>query len=184
MIKCIIKEISKPLCHIFNLSLSTGIFPDKLKIARVTPVFKSGDKCELSNYRPISVLPCFSKILEKIVYNRTVKFLDRNNILGSYQYGFRSKYSTSMALTDIANKIVPSHWVRARTPSHWVPARTPSHCASRQTGTTRISRLCRDVCPTAHSGDSCSSGPLAVDNRAFSDPPASARCACVHPLWG
>ena len=108
IIKCIIKEISKPLCHIFNLSLSTGIFPDKLKIARVTPVFKSGDKCELSNYRPISVLSCFSKILEKIVYNRTVKFLDRNNILGSYQYGFRSKYSTSMALTDIANKIVDS----------------------------------------------------------------------------
>lgn len=106
IIKCIIKEVSKPLCHIFNLSLSTGIFPDKLKIARVTPVFKSGDKCELSNYRPISVLPCFSKILEKIVYNRTVKFLDRNNILGSYQYGFRSKYSTSMALTDISNKIV------------------------------------------------------------------------------
>ena len=54
------------------------------------------------------MLPCFSKILEKIVYNRTVKFLDRNNILGSYQYGFRSKYSTSMALTDIANKIVDS----------------------------------------------------------------------------
>ena len=84
IIKCIIKESSKPLCHILHLSLSTGIFPDKLKIARVTPVFKSGDKCELSNYRPISVLPCLSKILEKIVYNRTVKFVDRNNILGSY----------------------------------------------------------------------------------------------------
>ena len=106
IIKRIIKEISKPLCHIFNLSLSSGIFPNKLKIARVTPVFKKGDKCELSNYRPISVLPCFSKILERIVYNRTVKFLDQNNILGRYQYGFRSNYSTSMALTDIANKIV------------------------------------------------------------------------------
>ena len=106
IIKHIIKEISKPLCYIFNLSLSKGIFPDKLKVARVTPVFKSGEKCEISNYRPISVLSCFSKILEKNVYKRTVGFLDRNNILGNYQYGFRSKYSTSMALTNIANKIV------------------------------------------------------------------------------
>ena len=62
--------------------------------------------CQITDLYQCSL--CFSKILEKLVYNRTVKFLDRNNILGSYQYGFRSKYSTSMALTDIANKIVDS----------------------------------------------------------------------------
>ena len=54
----------KPLMHIFNLSLATEIFPDDLKIARVTPIIKAGDNKELGNYRPISVLPCFSKILE------------------------------------------------------------------------------------------------------------------------
>ena len=62
--------LHKPLFHIFNCSIQTGIFPDKLKIAGVTPFFKGGDNRELGNYRPISVLPCFSKILEKIMYNR------------------------------------------------------------------------------------------------------------------
>ena len=61
--------LHKPLLHIFNLSLQTGIFPDKLKIARVTPLFKGGGNYELGKYRPIAVLPCFSKILEKIMYN-------------------------------------------------------------------------------------------------------------------
>ena len=58
---CVIKSV---LLHIFNLSFEKGTFPDALKIAKVTPVFKSGDKLEVGNFRPISVLPCFSKILE------------------------------------------------------------------------------------------------------------------------
>ena len=66
--KCFI-VLHKPLLHIFNLSLQTGIFPDKLKIARLTPLFKGGKNYELGNYRPIYVLPCFSKILEKFFYN-------------------------------------------------------------------------------------------------------------------
>ena len=59
----------KPLRYIFNLSLRTGIFPNKLKIAKVKPIFKNGEKELLKNYRPISVLPCFSKILERIMYS-------------------------------------------------------------------------------------------------------------------
>ena len=62
--------LHKPLLHVFSLSIIKGICPDDLKIARVTPVFKGGDDKELGNYRPISVLPCFSKILERIMYNR------------------------------------------------------------------------------------------------------------------
>ena len=58
------------LMTIFSLSLKTGIFPEKMKIAKVSPIFKKGDKSILSNYRPISVLPCFSKILERIMYSR------------------------------------------------------------------------------------------------------------------
>ena len=59
----------KPLSHIFNLSLQTGIFPDKLKIANVTPLFKGVENYEFGNYRSISLLTCFSKILEKVIYN-------------------------------------------------------------------------------------------------------------------
>ncbi|XP_065652810.1 uncharacterized protein LOC136080128 [Hydra vulgaris] len=66
----LIKSISNlkfPLMHIFTLSLEQGIFPDKLKLARVVPVFKSGDDTSISNYRPISILPCLSKLLEYIM---------------------------------------------------------------------------------------------------------------------
>ena len=68
----------KPLIHIFNLSVEKGIFPDDLKIARVIPIFKAGDESEIGNYRPISVLSCFSKILERIMYNRIFRYLTAN----------------------------------------------------------------------------------------------------------
>ena len=68
----------KPLMHIFDLSLEKGIFPDYLKIAWVSPIFKPGDKNEMRNYKPISVLPSFSKILERIMYNRFCKYLTAN----------------------------------------------------------------------------------------------------------
>ena len=67
--------------NIFSLPLKKGIFPEKMKIATVSPIFKKGDKSILSNYRPISVLPCFSKILERIMYNRLYAYLAENNIL-------------------------------------------------------------------------------------------------------
>ena len=74
---------------IFNLSLQKGSFPDELKIAKVTPVFKDGDVNELGNYRPISVSPCFSKILERIMYNRLFKYSKTNEILYKKQFGFQ-----------------------------------------------------------------------------------------------
>ena len=67
--------------RIFNLSLSTGIFPDKLKIAKISPIFKNGEKDRLKNYEPISVLPCFSKLLERIMYDRLYSYLTENKIL-------------------------------------------------------------------------------------------------------
>ncbi|KAJ8019698.1 RNA-directed DNA polymerase from mobile element jockey [Holothuria leucospilota] len=75
VVKCIPHLIRKPLCHIFNLSMPPGIVPPRMKVARVIPVFKSGDPLVISNYRPISILPCFSKILEKIIFTRMLKFL-------------------------------------------------------------------------------------------------------------
>ena len=72
LIKETIISISSPLTYIFNLSITSGMVPIELKIARVVPLFKAGDKSIFSNYRPISVLPSFSKILEKLVYNRHI----------------------------------------------------------------------------------------------------------------
>ena len=69
LIKETITLISSPLTHIFNLSITSGMVPMELKIASVEPLFKAGNKSIFSNYRPISVLPFFSKILEKLVYN-------------------------------------------------------------------------------------------------------------------
>ena len=73
--------LDKPLLHIFNLSLQTGIFQDNFKINCVTPLFKGGENYGLGNYRSISVLPYFSEILEKIMYNRLSKYLTDNSIL-------------------------------------------------------------------------------------------------------
>ena len=91
VIKSIVNNIAQPLRDIFNLSLKTGIFSDNLKFAKVSPVFKSDNKKLVSNYRPISILPVFSKILEKLMYNRLLSYLDKINILTDKQYGFREK---------------------------------------------------------------------------------------------
>ena len=91
------KHISKPLAHIFNLSFQTGILPEELKTSLVVPVYKSGEHDIFSNYRPISILPCFSKILEKLMYKRIIAFFNKNDILNKHQYGFRKKQSTNQA---------------------------------------------------------------------------------------
>ena len=74
--------------YLFDSSLQSGIFPDLMKIAIVSPVFKTGDTADISNYRPISVLPCFSKILERVMYNRLYKYLTDQKILHPQQFGF------------------------------------------------------------------------------------------------
>ena len=76
--------------------------PDELKIACVVPIFKSGDKVLFSNYRPISVLPCFSKFLERIIYNRIINYLNDFNVLCDNQHGFRK--NRSLALFDLCDK--------------------------------------------------------------------------------
>ena len=95
-----------PLLHIVNLSLSTGIVPDKMKLAKVVPIYKSGGKETISNYRPVSLLPVFSKIIEKIVYNRLFNYLEKYNILTPSQYGFRKSLSTNLAILEMQNRVV------------------------------------------------------------------------------
>src|SRR6218665_303500 len=97
-------EVSSILSDVFNLSLTQGIFPDRLKIAKVIPIFKSG-KSNVANYRPISLLSPFSKILEKFFYSRLISFVNKNSILADTQYGFRKNLSTEFALLDLTNQI-------------------------------------------------------------------------------
>ena len=98
-------EIFVILKHIFNISLAKGVFPDKLKIARLTPIFKKGQSTLVTNYKPISVLPGFSKLLERIMYNRLYKFLVENNILYQKQFGFQNAHSTEHAILQLVNQI-------------------------------------------------------------------------------
>ena len=97
--------ISFPLAWVFNLSINSGIVPHQLKIARVSPLYKSEELGIFTNYRPISILPAFTKILEKVIYNRLSNFLSKYNILSDSQYGFQKHHSTVYALTHLYDKI-------------------------------------------------------------------------------
>lgn len=79
----------EPRLHILNCSLATGHCPDQFKWARVILVYKSDEMSKLSNYRPMSILPCLAKVLERIVYNRLTEYLNEHDLLYSHQYGFR-----------------------------------------------------------------------------------------------
>ena len=99
------------LTHIFNLSISKGEFIECLKIAKICPVFKKGDPCEINNYRPISLLFNFSKIFEKVMYKRLSTFLNQQKIFYDKQFGFRKNHATSHAvsvLVDIITRLLAS----------------------------------------------------------------------------
>ena len=104
-IKQSIHCIAAPLIHIIHLSINHSAVPKEMKIARVVPIFKSGDQTLFPNYRPISVLPCFSKLLERIIYNRILLYLNNFNILLDNQYGIRRIHSTSLALGDLYDNL-------------------------------------------------------------------------------
>lgn len=92
--------ISVSLCYIFNNSIRSGVFPGDWKIAKVTPIYKSGPKDNMNNYRPISVISPIAKVFERIVYNQLYDYLQKNNLLSKHQSGFRSCHSTVTSLLD------------------------------------------------------------------------------------
>ena len=106
LVKKVIPHIVKPLAHICNTSLMNGIFPDRMKIARVIPLFKNGDVKEFSNYRPVSILSQFSKILEKVFHNRLMSFINDKQILNNSQFGFRKNISTALAIIELVEEII------------------------------------------------------------------------------
>ena len=99
IVKQVINYIAKPLAHVCSKSFECGVFPDNMKVAKVVPLFKAGDR---------SLLSQFSKILEKLFNERLDKFIDKIQLLNNCQYGFRSRMSTSHALLDLVEEITSS----------------------------------------------------------------------------
>ena len=105
LLKDCAKGISKPICHIINLSIQTSTVPTIWKVAKISQVFKSGVNTLPENYHPISVLPFHSKLLEKAVHSKLMNYLEKGNMLSDSQYWFRNKRSAKMAVTLLCDNI-------------------------------------------------------------------------------
>ena len=105
-INCGKNVIAPFLCTMFNNCFKTGTFPDCLKIAEVSPIFKKGDPFEATNYLPISLLSHFDKILEKLIYNRLLNHLKENNLLDKNQFGFCPISCTIFAISKIYDSLI------------------------------------------------------------------------------
>ena len=105
VVKSIAFALSGPLSDIFNASLLQGSFPDLMKVGKITPIYKKGDHSDVQNYRPITILPVFSKILERLMYYRLYSYLESNKLLNESQFGFRRGKSTQNAILKFLEKI-------------------------------------------------------------------------------
>ena len=106
LLKGAAQEVAKPIANLINLTFSTGEIPQEWKEAKVTPIFKSGEKDDVNNYRPISVLPLISKIMERAIQVQLVSFLTENNVHSEHQSGFRKRHSTQTAVTYLSDFIL------------------------------------------------------------------------------
>ena len=105
VLKMVKSVISEPLEYLINMSFSNGIVPNDFKIANVIPIYKKGSLSCTCNYRPISLLSIFDKLLEKLMYKRLLNFLNKNIVLFERQFGFRTMYSTEYAILSIVDKV-------------------------------------------------------------------------------
>ena len=101
-------ELALSITYLVNKSISDGIVPDLWKVARVTPLHKSDDKLQVENYRPISVLPVLSKVVERVVHSQLNAHLHQLDFLYQHQYGFRHGHSTEQAITQLNNWVLES----------------------------------------------------------------------------
>ena len=99
------EQIAEHLCFIYNLSFTTGIFPDNLKIAKVAPVYKKGSKLECTNYRSITLHSNLDKIIEKLMHKRLMGFLNDRKVLYKKQFGFQKSFSTTHAAISLIQNI-------------------------------------------------------------------------------
>ena len=100
------RSICRSVTNLLNLSISSGKFPDVWKCSKVIALFKCRDRSNPTNYRPISILPTLSKIMEKVVHSQFYEFLNSHDLLSSKQFGFRPKYSTATALSNFADEVL------------------------------------------------------------------------------
>ena len=98
--------IAKPITYLVNLTISTGLIPTEWKDARVTPIFKSGARNDVNNYRPISVLPPVSRIMKRVIQVQLLAFLTEHDLLSDYKLGFRKKHSTETAVIYLTDYIL------------------------------------------------------------------------------
>lgn len=108
IIKCAKDYLIKPLTHLVNSSFISGIFPNKLKVAKVKPLFKHGDSCNVANYRPLSLLSSFSKIFERIMADQFTEYLETNNLIDLEQHGFRKGKSVISAGIEFVESVIDS----------------------------------------------------------------------------
>ena len=106
LLKKISIYIAPVLALIVNQSLKTGIFPEKLKIAQVMPLYKKDSPYVLDNYRPISLLPVISKVFEKVVHIQVYEYMVKNKLLYESQYGFRQEHSTELASLEFTDRVL------------------------------------------------------------------------------
>ena len=105
LIKQSCELIVRPLTHIFNSSFQNGVVPDQFKLAKTVPIYKKASKLDVGNYRPISLLSIFNKLLERLMHKRLYGYLTRSQLLNDYQFGFRRNHSTILALIEITDRI-------------------------------------------------------------------------------
>ena len=114
LLKTLRNVISCLLEVLFNFSFTSGTVPNQFKIARVIPIHKKGSVFDVSNYRPISLLSIFNKIIENLMYNRLINYLDNLSIIYNNQFGFRSKHSTINALLLLTGYLLLWHFRRSK----------------------------------------------------------------------
>ena len=105
LVKACVNQLILPLSILFNKSIEKAMYPSDFKLAKVIALYKKNSRFTPSNYRPISLLNCFNKIFERLVYNQLIKFIEKHKILYLNQYGFRKGYSTTFALIDVIDSI-------------------------------------------------------------------------------
>ena len=104
-IKILSAVISPTLSLIINKCILNGTVPDEMNVSKIKPLFKKGDVTLLNNYRPISLLPCVSKIFERVLFNQLYEYFDRNDLLTQHQYGFRKNHSTEFAAMELIDRV-------------------------------------------------------------------------------
>ena len=98
--------LTMPITQICNLSIKFSHFPKDCKVANIKPIYKKGTKTDPNNFRPISLLPIVSKIIEKVIHDKTMNYLTKNNVRYRYESGFRKNHSTDTSLAYLTDKIL------------------------------------------------------------------------------